>query len=361
MKKILLLASVAMFGSHIAAQITITSNNVIHAGQKITQYSDQSTTVSLKVGGSAQQTFDFSNLLAEDSTKLNFFNPDWKPSVGNLVAGANLIAEDAGDYTFLKKTSASLKLVGNANDTGNGPLELDVYEYPIMYFPMSYGTVIKDSSVISAEKSYFGMSPGMGAPVIDSFEVIFKERYTFKGVGQGSVKLPSNLTIDNALMIETTTENYVVINYYSLGKWSTLPTSYYSFVDESATPDSSFSHIWWTTKENYGFPLVQYEFYLGDDSTDNVDYISSDAKATATMGTNIVSVSVYPNPSADVLLFSGLTNTNAKAMVMDMQGKTVLSTTLENNKLDIAQLASGNYVVNVTNGDEVIQIKITKE
>lgn len=361
MKKILLLASVAFIGSQLAAQITITSNNVISAGQKITQYSDNSTMISVKVGGSAKQNFDFSNLLAEDTSDLNFFNPDWKPAIGNLVIGATLVVESDGDYTFLKKTSSAIKLIGNASDTGNGPLEVTAFELPLMLFPLTYGTSIKDSSIFSSQKTYFGMSPGMGAPVIDSFEIIIKARYTFKGIGFGSVKLPNNLNIDNALMVEAITENYVGINFYSAGKWSTLPTSYYSAIGQSPEPDTSISHIWWTNQENYGFPLVQYEISPNEDSTSSVDYISSSSQATATSNVEKVSVSVYPNPSASVLLFTGLININSEAVIMDMQGKIVASSNLKNGKLDIGQLTTGNYIVNINNGDEMVQIKFTKE
>jgi len=361
MKKILLLATVAILGNQLAAQVTITSLNVVEAGQKINLYSDNSTSMSLQTGGATHKNWDFSQLINDNSSQLNFFNPNWRPAIGNLIPTANLVVESDGEFTFLKKTNTSLKFVGSAVDTGTGPLEVNNYEFPVMYFPMSYGTVIKDSVIFSAEKMYFGMSPGMGAPVIDSFEIIIKGRFTFKGVGQGSVKLPNNVNVNNTLMVESISENFYIVNFYSNNTWSTLPPSYYSYLQLPTEIDTSLSHFWWSNESYYGFPLVQYDFYPNDDMANNFDYISSGAQATAVENANKVSVSVYPNPSSNVLLFKGLNNESAKAMVMDMQGKLVLTAQLVNNSLDISQLATGNYVVTVPNGNDMVQIQITKE
>ncbi|MGB5941450.1 MAG: T9SS type A sorting domain-containing protein [Leeuwenhoekiella sp.] len=77
---------------------------------------------------------------------------------------------------------------------------------------------------------------------------------------------------------------------------------------------------------------------------------------------NLVSMSVYPNPTRDVINFqSAIDMTTSFVSVYDASGRIIKNEALTNSrKLDISDLASGAYLVQVSNGKQVFTKKIMK-
>lgn len=60
-------------------------------------------------------------------------------------------------------------------------------------------------------------------------------------------------------------------------------------------------------------------------------------------------ISVYPNPTSDMLTVTLKGNKEEKAEIYNMEGRKVMETTVGNgkNKIDVSNLQSGNYILNI--------------
>lgn len=71
---------------------------------------------------------------------------------------------------------------------------------------------------------------------------------------------------------------------------------------------------------------------------------------------------IYPNPAKNVITITGLTET-AAVTICDMTGRTLIAQAVnaDNNTVNIAALATGNYVVKLATAQETTTMKLTKE
>jgi len=71
---------------------------------------------------------------------------------------------------------------------------------------------------------------------------------------------------------------------------------------------------------------------------------------------------IYPNPAKNTITITGLTET-ATVTIYDMTGRTLIaqSVNADNNTVNIASLATGNYVVKLATAQEATTMKLTKE
>jgi hypothetical protein len=71
---------------------------------------------------------------------------------------------------------------------------------------------------------------------------------------------------------------------------------------------------------------------------------------------------LFPNPVEDVLYFRAETDlTNSPVTVYDATGKRLYATTVRNNRLNVAHLASGMYLVEVRTGGHTLNGRFTKQ
>ncbi len=92
---------------------------------------------------------------------------------------------------------------------------------------------------------------------------------------------------------------------------------------------------------------------MGYSSTDDPSLIEAvnDALASANAVRELapVTVAIAPNPASDVLIVSDVRWT--KATVMDLQGRTMQRSTLNNARLDVSTLPAGLYVLRLQDAD----------
>jgi len=71
---------------------------------------------------------------------------------------------------------------------------------------------------------------------------------------------------------------------------------------------------------------------------------------------------IYPNPAKNTITITGLTEA-ATVTIYDMAGRTLIaqSVNADNNTVNIASLATGNYVVKLATATEATTMKLTKE
>ncbi|TSJ45401.1 T9SS type A sorting domain-containing protein [Fluviicola chungangensis] len=113
--------------------------------------------------------------------------------------------------------------------------------------------------------------------------------------------------------------------------------------------------------DTHGSGTEKYRFYLveGGNRVDSVDVLVTSVLGVADQQQEEVSVSVYPNPVANVLTVStkGLEGTVELKMV-DVLGKVVLSESgAPINKVDVSNFKNGVYLVYVYNKGDLVQTK----
>ena len=69
---------------------------------------------------------------------------------------------------------------------------------------------------------------------------------------------------------------------------------------------------------------------------------------------------IYPNPIKDLLHFESIAN-NTSISISDIYGKNILTKKLTTNSLDLSNLKSGIYILNITNSNTINKIKIIKQ
>lgn len=89
---------------------------------------------------------------------------------------------------------------------------------------------------------------------------------------------------------------------------------------------------------------------------DNVEVLEEDKLSVA--NSNSVKLKLYPNPVTDILKIEGVNNLE-KVRIFDMNGKLVKE--VKEQVIDVRDLQTGQYIVNVYSGNEVISNKIIKK
>lgn len=182
------------------------------------------------------------------------------------------------------------------------------------------------------------------------------------GFISGSVLLGANKTtavgdpVPNRLIILTDAANKPVAYTYSdnAGKFNFAGVPYGTY--------KIFGDVMGKTSTPLGFTI--------NTSAPSVTTIVFEEKAltfNATMPTGVSSVigqqhGIYPNPAKNAITITGLT-ADATVTIYDMTGRTLVQQAVSagNNTVNIATLATGNYVVKLATAQETTTIKLTKE
>lgn len=94
-------------------------------------------------------------------------------------------------------------------------------------------------------------------------------------------------------------------------------------------------------------------FYMGID-----DIEIKDNAGLAVSESSGLSLKIYPNPASDIIKISGI-NYIDNVRIFDMAGKIVKEA--KNSEVSISELPSGQYIINVYKGNEVISRKLIKK
>lgn len=99
-------------------------------------------------------------------------------------------------------------------------------------------------------------------------------------------------------------------------------------------------------------------YYVIVDGNDSGDVASFDLEITCNQTTNVIEtleeqISLYPNPSQDIINVKGVNFNNAEVNIIDASGRNVTAqTTLNQTTIDVSNLTSGSYILSVNlNGE----------
>ncbi|GEM_PF-5402238 len=66
-------------------------------------------------------------------------------------------------------------------------------------------------------------------------------------------------------------------------------------------------------------------------------------------------LSVYPNPSKNMIYFDGVNDNDILIKIIDLTGRTLRSEAMQTNELDVSELAPGVYLVKLFRGDQLMK------
>lgn len=243
-KEILFSIFLMAFSFFTHAQITLNQADMPTIGD-VQVTINASVTPGISVGSpGANQTWDFSDLLALDTSVSSFVSPAGTPGESTFPT-ATLAIESGGDYTYAEVTSSAAFLLGISADTsGMGDyfsLALDPVD-KFFEFPTTYGTSYMSERGITITSEGSGLG-------FDSIRIINRALKDVVFDGYGTVITPIG-TFDG-LREEVITTNFDTTQVYFLGMWQTILTD--------MSIDTSYN---WYSQESKG-PLVSISIFDG--------------------------------------------------------------------------------------------------
>jgi PKD repeat protein len=194
---------------------------------------------------------------------------------------------------------------------------------------------------------------------------------------------PATSTLQNPLVTYTTagTYNAQLIATNSNGSDTILFTNYVTvnanpappvIVDNAGTLQSSYiggGNQWYNgggaiagaTSDNYT-PTQGGTYYVIYTDANGCTSTSNSLVSTVGLEEENISFSIYPNPATDKLVIDAGSLVKANIKIMDLSGRTVISTKMNQSmyQVDLTTLANGVYMLKIEFGNKTITKKIIK-
>ena len=359
MKTLLLLGFIIPFT--VTGQISLTGNDFADEGDTVRMSTTTDLSIDFSTTG-ANQTWDYSNLVAEEqylkeyfdmsnaSTFVNvvfgfFASPDYQASY--FLPNDDLPLDQVGGilpvpitdvFQFSKKTADSITAVGFAIsvDGNEIPFKSDTIETTYK-FPLNFMNTY-------SSRGYTNMDLN---PFVDAIWKQYRQG-SIEVDGWGSITTPYG-TFD-ALRLHHTISETDSIWFDVLGTGS-------PFWIPLTLPDNHI-YEWWTTGEMEAILRIETSEVLGNEIVSGIEFRDV---YLGLAGINELksSIEIYPNPVNETLQVDGL-NESTRYRVLDLSGKTVLVGSTQDH-INMSSLLSGQYLLVFADGNEIAPIKFIKE
>jgi hypothetical protein len=165
-------------------------------------------------------------------------------------------------------------------------------------------------------------------------------------------------------------------NYFAVAMWN-YDTAKMNYVFDQTGYNSSLletqylrykdtvSTIWDVLAYHGGYPwkpVFYMSLSVNEDNDDTVHIAASSTPPSVTQIANLIS-NIYPNPATTQLTIDLANAGEANAIIYNMLGQEVLQKTLSNmnNRINIATLPPGMYVVKVKQNEKIHTVKMSKK
>jgi Secretion system C-terminal sorting domain len=354
MKKLILLVALGLISLPAFCQITITAADMPVAGDTLRTSSANPLTanVDLTVVG-ASQAWDYSSLVATSQTLIDYqtatqVNPLFGLTISSsaygykvadsLSLGAALPVSLQNVYTFFeKKTSPStFDGVAFAATLSGLPLPENYSDNDeIYFFPLTYGNP-QDSSTYALTVTV----PSLGTLKQQGYRITTVDAW-------GTIMTPYYTTPTNCIRVRSEITEVDSITFMS--------TTF-------GIPRQSVDYKWLVNGDHYPALWVTTTVVAGTETPSAVNYRDSNRRlAVKNVAAAISAINVYPNPAVNstVTLEVPADWHTFSAEIFDIQGKLVCAYNTQRT-LNIGTLASGQYLVRVTSGNNTGYARITK-
>ena len=260
----------------------------------------------------ANQTWDFSNLVSQATVDIQMVTPSSTPS-GSSFTGATVAS-----YVDVQQTWQYVDMTGSSF--------------------VNYGVAVNSTPIAySNTEVMFNFPLEYGNTNTDAFAASFINQVTWNRSGSVESEVDGYGTLITPLGTYTD-----VLRVKILQDYQDEPTG----SPQNVSYDIDVYH-WY--KAGIHYPIVVNTSLTSQGQTQaNVQYTDV---STGIKETDIVVVSVFPNPTTDVLSIISNDFSNGTYEVVNLVGKTVLHGTVSNGKVDLNALPNGIYVLKLISND----------
>lgn len=343
MRTLLLLALISPI--LVNAQITVTSSDFADAGDTIRMSTTTDFTIDIATTG-ANQTWDYSGLVAEEQYVKEYFDMSSASTFVNVVFGFFASPAYQADYylpnddlplsqvsgilpvpindvfQYSKKTNDSITAVGFALsvDGNEVPFKSDTIE--TMYkFPLNYTDTYSSRGFTDMDMN----------PFVDAIWRQYKQRST-EVDGWGSITTPFG-TFDAIRLRHTITEvDSIWFDVLGTGSPFWIPLS---------LPDK-YVYEWWANGQKEALLRIETNDVFGLEVVSSIEYQDNYIEF-AGIDEKSNEISIYPNPVGDILHLGGLVQ-QVDYQIVDMSGNVIESGSTNENVMT-SQLVPGQYKI----------------
>jgi hypothetical protein len=314
------------------SQITITENDVIDVSDVLEQGIDTSGTFIHPLSGSDME-WDFSALDEHLSETLAIGAAQWFDGSSEFPDANIATMDDDGNEIFIRKNSDALDLLGLYGDVfGSGDDEA-VYFDPqnrIVSFPSTMGTSYTNTFSFSFVNYDIDNTDSV---LID---ITNEQNSEIDGWGEITTPFGTFDVIRQVVQEIQTTE----VEAYLFG----------NVVFTNEEKDTTYTARYWSNDPSTGFPVVEYDFNMLDNSIQgSITWLKS-SPVTAVGNEAIDLIELYPNPAIDQVT---LTNTQKGQIIVvfDIVGNQIMTNDANSDisTFSVAVLKAGTYFVKVIN------------
>lgn len=345
MKNTLLIFSL-IAGTSAIAQITVNESDVVVAGDMVIQNNDTLPSVSAPTIG-ANQTWDYSGLVAHEEDTMNFVAPGWLANSAAFPT-SNIAVESDGAEIYLEKDAAGLRTLGIVADFfGGAPIVIKSEPYEtIIQFPANFNDNYTEN--ISQRLMIDGATLGLPfdsivntthstrTVTIDSWGSMTTPFGTFEVLGQDEMNISIDSSFTYVFGIET-------------------------LADSGA--DTTYRRSYWSNDPSAKFPVMDLEL---DETGDVIAATWLKESPTADLSDfEIAETMAFPNPTTDFVFVNAPAGLVREVKVYDMNGAVVATKSVIESQaaIDVRHLTPGTYILNAfdTEGNNVLSQEIVRQ
>lgn len=329
-------------------QISITSAEIVGAGDVIIQANDENPDASIVPGDAgANVEWDFSALAETGVDTLNFLDPDQTPYGGDFPeANLAMTVTDSG-YFYMNKNTQQMAWIGMVMEMDTlGQVNTEVVpEDVVAEFPMEFGNMYSGSHYIMFELA-------SEEPSIDSIRLKMSTEKSNEVDAWGQVTLPMGTY--NALRVHETRTTIDSIWIKTFIGW----TYAYSFQSESE------SYSWWSDDEGTGFVIATLSMENETDVS-SATYMKNEVIGNiGEQGFSEFNLKTYPNPVKSQCNILVSENLHGKIQILDLAGQVIAQKRIDGDQVSfqMGDIPSGLYIYEIIsdNGQQLNTGKIVK-
>ncbi|MDC0249736.1 T9SS type A sorting domain-containing protein [Flavobacteriales bacterium] len=364
-KKQLLSLVVILLTGNIYAQITVTSTDIIDAGDVIYEALDSISGSSIQVGpAGANQIWDFSNLQSNEVNIIEHVDPN-STYFGFMYPTSNICTLEDSEAFYINKSSNGVQMLGVDDNQFFNPITL--LPLPLTY-PMQFSTgeilVINQVEEMSFLPDSLAILMTFGAAhTIDSINIQVTIESTFNVDGYGDVVIPMGTF--PALRLSSIASNTQTYSFYCTDTifgvnsgWYPAPQQLQQLFPTETNTD--YAYQWWSNDPAVKFALVNIDV---DEYGYNDGKIQFLTNTTMSVGEqNDLEVSVFPVPATYSLTIEAKFNEFADLDLVDVNGRTVFNQQFyQKTNLDLSKIAKGVYYLSLSTSEGRLTKKIIVE
>lgn len=349
MKQIFFSLVLLCLSTAVIAQPTFTSADVAAVGSTTTfrtTFTLADTLISFTTGENQAWVITPPTVgLEEDTLTINYLNPA-DVTGAETVPGCNLVqqflstSDNESYFEFLGITPEAYSNLAYTSDTNQ---EIEIYEEPEVVFelPLEYGNEFSNTSIDTF--TFF-----LGFDGIDSVKSIYTTSDLNEVDGWGTLTIAGDSY--NVLMIKVTYSFLTTTYHYIDGSWVFQST-------EEEEPELNYLFI---SPDFGGFVASAGSYDDGKGGIGTyISYLIESEITTSTTSPENQVLKLFPNPSANQALLSGL---QAKDLIQvyDLSGRLVKADQANSNSylINTSDLSNGIYTVRVKHENTLSSVKL---